>query len=201
MEIIAQSNIKRATEILKNKGIIAFPTETVFGFGVIFNDEKAYQRLIQVKRRPPEKPFTLMCADIEEIYQYAEVTEEAEKLLKAFMPGQFTIILKAKASLPKWCVSSDGNVGIRIPDYEMIRGMIREVGAPILVPSANRSGEPPICDSDLIIPEFSQEIDGLIEGKSTSKTPSSVVILNPKLMVIREGLITKEMIDKVLEEN
>lgn len=200
MKIFKQEEYKQASEILKNGGLIAFPTETVFGFGVIYNNEKAYNRLISVKRRPPEKPFTLMCGKVEDIEKFAVVDEKAKKLIDKFMPGQFTIIVKARNNMPKWAVARDGTLGIRVPDYPMVCDMINEVGSPLLVPSANRSGESPICKSDDVILTFNNEIDAVIIGESTSKTPSTVVFCGDEVKILREGIITLNDIKKTLEE-
>ena len=200
MKKLSKSQLNEAAEILSNGGLIAFPTETVFGFGVIFDNKESYDRLIQVKRRPPEKPFTLMLSSLDEIEKYAYVDERATKLIKKYMPGQFTIILKAKENLPSYCISKEGNVGIRISGDKMVRDLIREVGKPLLVPSANKSGEPPLTKSTDVIKIFEKEIDAVIEGESTSNIPSTIVLLNENVNVIREGVITKEEIFKTLGE-
>lgn len=198
MELLFWNGIEEGIKIISNGGIIAFPTETVFGFGVVFDDEKAYKRLIEVKRRPPEKPFTLMCSDIDDIYKYAEVNEVAKKLINAYMPGQFTIILKAKPGLSKNAVSKEGNVGIRISSDENVRNLIRKVGKPLLVPSANRSGEPPITNSAEVAKQFEKEIDALVIGKSYSNIPSTIVLVDDDIHVIREGIIKESDIRKLL---
>ena len=200
MKIFDKSEINGAAKILIEGGLIAFPTETVFGFGVIYNNKASYDRLISVKRRPPDKPFTLMLSDLEQIKEYAYADERAKKLIKAFMPGQFTIILKAKENLPLYAVSKEGNVGIRISSDDLVRNLIRKVGKPLLVPSANKSGEPPLTKSDDVISIFEKEIDGIIIGESTSNVPSTIVMVDKKVAIIREGLISKEEIYKVLGE-
>ena len=200
MKVLKQNELNVAAKILKDGGLIAFPTETVFGLGVIFDNKSSYDRLISVKRRPPEKPFTLMLSDIEQINEYAYVDERAEKLIKKFMPGQFTIILKAKENLPSYCVSKEGNVGIRISSDDLVRNLIRKVGKPLLVPSANKSGEPPLTKSDDVISIFDKEIDAIIIGESTSNVPSTIVLIDKDVQIIREGLIKKEEILKVLGE-
>lgn len=200
MEILKQNELEKAAKILRNGGVIAFPTETVFGFGVIFDDENAYRKLIQVKRRPPEKPFTVMLANPKDIEDIAYVDKRAKKLIKSFMPGQFTIILKAKESLPSYCVSADGNVGIRISSDEVVRDLIRETGKPLLVPSANKSGEAPLTNSDDVVSVFKDEIDGVIVGESISNIPSTIVIIDKEVKIIREGIIKKIDIERVLGE-
>lgn len=202
MKILRQTQLDEAAEILKKGGIIAFPTETVFGLGVVFDNKEAYDLLVNVKRRPPEKPFTLMLADPEETEKYAELTDVARALIKAFMPGQFTMITKAKEGLPSWCVSVEGNIGIRIADYPLIRDLIRKTGKPLLVPSANKSGEEPATSAKEVEMVFKNEIEAVIEGHSISNTPSTVVLVKDSYThVFREGVVTIDQIKKVIEEN
>ncbi len=200
MKIIEQKDYLLGSMILSSGGLLAFPTETVYGLGVIYNNKESYDRLIQVKRRPPEKPFTLMCGDIKDIYKYAEVSPLADKLIKKFMPGQFTIILKAKPGLPNWVVSKEGNVGIRVPDNKLVSSLIKGVGSPLLVPSANKSGEPPLTKDKDVINIFNNEIDGIIKGASTSNVPSTIVLVDSIVHIIRLGLISEEDIDKAIKE-
>lgn len=200
MKKFSPEQYKDAAKILKEGGLIAFPTETVFGLGVIFDNEASYKRLIDVKRRPPEKPFTLMLSDIEQIEKYAYVNDKARKLISSYMPGQFTIILKAKENLPSYCVSKEGNVGIRISSDELVRKLIREVGKPLLVPSANKSGEPPLTKDNDVIGIFDNEIDAIIMGESISNTPSTIVLVDEDVHILREGLIKKDDIFKKLGE-
>lgn len=199
MKKISQEKYKQGSKILQKGGLIAFPTETVFGFGVVYDDEKAYKKLIDVKKRPPAQPFTLMCADPMDIEKYAYIDERARKLIKSFFPGQFTIILKAKEHLPSWVVSKDGMVGIRVPDYKLVQELIRATGKPLLVPSANRHNEPPLTNSDDVYHAFKKEIDAVIEGESISNIPSTIVKIDKNVKIIREGFITKEDISKALE--
>lgn len=199
MKVLDNSQLNIAANILKDGGVIAFPTETVFGLGVIYDNKASYDRLISIKRRPPEKPFTLMCAHVDDIEKYAYVNDKAKKLIKAFMPGQFTIILKAKEGLPSWVVSKEGMVGIRVPDFKLINELISKVGKPLLVPSANKSGEPPLTQDSDVIKVFKNEIDAIIKGESTSNVPSSIVMVDDDIHIIRLGLISEEEIKGVLK--
>ena len=201
MKILKQSQIDEAAAILKNGGLIAFPTETVFGLGVIYDNKKAYDWMVVVKKRPPEKPFTLMLADPKDVEKYAELNDVSKALVKAFMPGQFTLITKAKEGLPSWCVSNDGNVGIRIANYDLIRELIRKTGKPLLVPSANKSGEPPANSVEEVKAVFEDEIEAVLEGSSTSKVPSTIVLVTDEYTdVVREGLITIDEIKAVIKK-
>ena len=200
MEMLEKSQYKKASKILQNGGLIAFPTETVYGLGVIFDNEQSYERLINVKRRPPEKPFTLMCGSLDDIKKYAYVNELAQKLIDAFMPGQFTIILKAKENLPRWVVSKEGNVGIRISDDKFVQNLIIETGKPLLVPSANRSGESPCHTSKEVKDSLGNDLDAIIIGESVSNIPSTIVFVDDSVHIIRLGEISESEIKNVIKE-
>ena len=200
MEMLEKSQYKKASKILQNGGLIAFPTETVYGLGVIFDNEQSYERLINVKRRPPEKPFTLMCGSLDDIKKYAYVNELAQKLIDAFMPGQFTIILKAKENLPRWVVSREGNVGIRISDDKFVQNLIIETGKPLLVPSANRSGENPCHTSNEVKDSLGNDLDAIIIGESVSNIPSTIVFVDNSVHIIRLGEISESEIKNVIKE-
>lgn len=198
--MLEKSQYKKASKILQNGGLIAFPTETVYGLGVIFDNEQSYERLINVKRRPPEKPFTLMCGSLDDIKKYAYVNELAQKLIDAFMPGQFTIILKAKENLPRWVVSKEGNVGIRISDDKFVQNLIIETGKPLLVPSANRSGENPCHTSNEVKDSLGNDLDAIIIGESVSNIPSTIVFVDDSVHIIRLGEISESEIKNVIKE-
>ena len=201
MKILKQNELSEAAKLLNEGKVISFPTETVYGLGVVYDNQKAYDALCTVKRRPPEKPFTLMLADVKEVGKYAHLNNVAEALVKAFMPGQFTIITKAKEGLPAWCVSDSGNVGIRIADYDLIRDLIRKTGKPLLVPSANKSGEKPATTAYEVVEIFGEELAAVVEGESVSNIPSTIVFVGDKYSdVFREGAVKIEDIKKVIEE-
>jgi len=201
MRILKSNQLDEAAELLKQGKVIAFPTETVYGLGVIFDDKEAYDRLVAVKRRPPEKPFTVMLADVKDIEKFAVLNPVSKALIKAFMPGQFTMITTAQPGLPEWCVSKKGHIGIRIADFDLIRDLIRKTGKPLLVPSANKSGKEPCCTSKEVIEEFGDELEAVIEGNSISNVPSSIVLVgSDHSQVLREGTISLDEIKKVIAE-
>ena len=200
MKLLKQNEYKTAAEILKNGGIVAFPTETVFGIGVISGNDEAYEKLIKIKRRPPEKPFTLMCGDVNDIKKYAIVDKIADKLIKKFMPGQFTIILPALETTEKNAVSA-GMVGIRVSSDNLVTNLIKAVGKPLFVPSANKAGEKPAYTSSEVLNIFNDELDAIIEGESVSNVPSTIVqVKDGNVLRRRLGAITEEDIAKAIKE-
>ena len=201
MKVLKSTELKEAAKLLNEGNVIAFPTETVYGLGVVYDNEEAYDKLVAVKRRPPQKPFTMMLADVKDIEKYAILNKQARALVKHFMPGQFTLITAAQPGLPPWVVSEYDRVGIRIADYDIIRNLIRETGKPLLVPSANRSGEAPGTTAQEVIDIFGDELAAVVEGETISKIPSTIVMVEEKFThVFREGALTVEEIKKVIEE-
>ena len=201
MKILKPNQLDEAAKLLNAGEVIAFPTETVFGLGVVYDNKEAYDKLVQVKRRPPYKPFTLMVADKKDVEKYAELNEVSRALVEHFMPGQFTMITTAKPGLPAWCLSEIGRVGIRIADYDMIRELIRKTGKPLLVPSANRAGEEPGLTAKEVVKTFGEEFPAVLEGKTVSHIPSTVVMVEEKYThVFREGAVKIEDIKKVISE-
>lgn len=201
MKILKSDELKIAADLLKKGELVAFPTETVFGIGVIFDSKESYDKLISVKRRPPEKPFSLMVGKVDDISKYAYVNSKTKKLIDRFMPGQLTIIVKAKEDLPSWVKSPDGNVGIRVPDFQIANELINNVGKPLLVPSANKAGETPCHSSEEVVSIFNNEISAVVEGKSTSNIASTIVqISDNEIKIIREGVIAKEEIYNCIGE-
>lgn len=196
---VIKSYSKNDLDTIRNGGLIAFPTETVYGFGVIYDNKEAYDRLIEIKRRPPEKPFTLMLGNTKDIEKYAYIDERARKIIDKFLPGELTIILNGKENLPAWVISKEGNVGIRVPNSEFIQNFINDLGKPMLVPSANRSGEPPLNKAQEVASIFQNELDILVEGEANSKVPSTIVLIDSDVKILREGRITKEKILSVLK--
>lgn len=189
-------------KVLDDSGIVAFPTETVMGLGVFYDDYKAYQFLNSVKRRPEEKPYTLMVSDVSEISKYAFVDERAKRIIDAFMPGEITILLKSKDNVPGYVTHNTGVIGIRVPNLPELLEFLSFIKKPLLVPSANRSGEAPLKSSDEVEKGFSKEEVGYVfKGKAIGGVPSTLVDLTGKeIKIYREGNIKLSDIIKVLKE-
>ena len=191
---------KKILETLKNHGIIAFPTETVMGLGVLYDDFSAYTNLNKLKRRPEDKPYTMMLGSTEDIEKYAFIDEKAKKIMQNFMPGPVTILVKVKNCVPEFVTHSTGVVGIRVPADNKICEIINEIKKPLLVPSANRSGEAPALTSEEVKTIFGEEVGYVVEGKAGGEKPSTIIDLTQEnYKIIREGPISESEIRKVLE--
>ena len=138
MQIYSKKDILEVAKILKSGGIIAFPTETVFGLGVLSNSKENFLKLVKVKNRNPDKPFTLMISKIEQVKDLVEIDVKTAKIIKKFMPGPLTLVLKKKnnSEIPSYFDLNSGYIGIRIPDDKFILSLIDLVDCPLLVPSA-----------------------------------------------------------------
>ncbi len=202
-ELLMQRNeFDAAKKVLDNSGIVAFPTETVMGLGVFYDDYEAYQFLNSVKRRPEEKPYTLMVSSVSEISNYAYVDDRAKKVIDAFMPGEITILLKSKDNVPVYVTHNTGIIGVRVPNLPELLEFLSYIKKPLLVPSANRSGDAPLKSSEEVEKVFSKEEVGYIfKGKAIGGVPSTLVDLAGKeVKIYREGNIKLADIIKVIEE-
>lgn len=184
-----------AKKALDNHGVIAFPTETVMGLAIYFDDKEAYEKLNFIKRRPEDKPYTMMVSDINRIDNYAYVSPKARKIINAFMPGSITLLLPAKEGLPTWVTHNSGVIGIRVPSNKIGLALLKAVDKPLLVPSANRSGDKPALDSKEVEEIFQNDVDFIVPGKANLDKPSTIVsLINDEVKVVREGPISIEQI-------
>ncbi len=192
MEFLTKNDIDKCVNIIKKGDLLAFPTETVYGLGAISTSEEAFNKLVETKKRPPNKPFTLMCSSLKQVKDIIEIEPYATKLIKKYMPGPITLILKTKKSVPHYLDLGTGFVGIRIPNDEFVLKMIEKIGAPLLVPSANVSNEPPAMSDEEVYKYFGNSVE-IVCGKCEKTIPSTVVkVEDGKLTILREGPISKE---------
>lgn len=190
-----------AKDHLYNHGVVAFPTETVMGLGVIYDDKEAYNRLNIIKRRPEDKPYSLMIPKVSEISKYAEVSMLAQKIINSFLPGPLTILLPAKESLPFWVTHGKGVVGVRVSSHVLTKELLEVVGKPLLVPSANKSGEKPCMTSNEVKIVFKDELNYIIEGEAEGGVPSTIIsLINDDIKIIREGEISLQMIMEAIKK-
>lgn len=196
---ILKAEIIEAKRALYNHGVIAFPTETVMGLGVLYNDQAAYDKLNKIKRRPEDKPYTLMVKSTKDIGKYAEIDEATQRVIDAFMPGSLTILVRVKeGAVPAYVTHGTNVIGIRVPSNASALELLKEVEIPLLAPSANRSGEKPTLTSDETKAVFGSEIDFIVTGNAQKERPSTIVNLaNNEVVVVREGPISNEEILRV----
>lgn len=203
MKVISVSEpgrgIEEALNALKTGGLVIYPTDTLYGLGCNALDASAIERVFAVKKRPATNPLPIAVDSIEMMRRYAELTDTAEKLAAAFLPGPLTLVLKRKG-LPDALTGGLPEVGIRIPGGDTALKLIELLGAPITATSANISGsDPPVTAEDAASQVGDAEIvlDG---GRLEKGVPSTVIDLTGKPKILREGPIKREDLEKVIGE-
>ena len=193
-----KDEIDKLAEILMNDGVIAIPTDTVYGLCVQMNSEKAREKLMQIKNRPSSKSLPVMCADINQIRSIARIEEREEKIIRAFMPGPITLILLKEKNIPKYVNEGSIEIGVRMATSKTLEELIRKIGGPICVSSANKSGEPTCTTIDEISRTF-PDLDGILEGEVVYGKSSTIVncTSKEKLTIQRKGPISLEQIEDV----
>lgn len=194
-----KSEIKKLAKILKNDGVISVPTDTVFGICARINSKIAHDKLITVKNRPIKKSFPVMCANEEQIKSIAIVNDVAEKLIKSFMPGPITLVLKKNKNLPEYITNGKDTIGVRMATSEAIEKLILELNSPIFMTSANQSGKP-TCSSLDEIEKACPNLDGMMEGNVIFSKGSTIIDCSTnEIKILREGPITIEKINEILK--
>ena len=197
-----ENKIKEIAKEIKDGKVVVFPTETVYGIGTNGLDENAIEKLYKIKQRPKEKPITLLVSDIKMINNVAkEISKNEIKLIKKFMPGPLTIILRKKEFLSDILTAGLKFVGIRIPDNEIARKLIEYSGLPIATTSANLSGKVAKIDLEDIRIEFKDKIDYYIDGGTSKigKGSTVVKVVENNIKILREGSITKKQLEDTLK--
>lgn len=181
--------ILRVKEVLERGGIISYPTDTTYGIGCSIFNKRGIERIYQLKRREKKKPFSFICADLSEVARYAKVSNFAFKTMKRLLPGPYTFVMDAASTVPDLLITRQKTVGIRIPDNRICLEIVRSLEHPIVTTSANRSGEEPIGDPQLIIDEMGNDLDLIIDGGILPADVSSVVsLIGDRPEVLRAGV-------------
>lgn len=195
------SQIDIVTQAIIDGKVIAFPTDTVYGLGVRYDNEDALNRLKQAKIRPESKPIPMMVSDLSQIEEVAYVNDTAKRLIQKFMPGAFTIVLKKKEEIADYVTNGLPTIAIRMPDDKFVLEIMNQLGKAMLVSSANISAEHSCRNGEEVLEQLDGRIDGIVMGESKSEIASTIVdATSEEIKILREGPITKEMINKILEE-
>lgn len=200
-----EHDIKLSAEILRTGGLVAIPTETVYGLAANALDGKAVEKIFKAKNRPMDNPLIVHIADIADIERFSLVsqfTENAKKLALAFWPGPLTIILKKGSSIPDEVSGGLDTVAIRFPSHKTAQAIIKEANIPLAAPSANLSGSPSPTSAQHVFDDLNGRIDAIVDGGECLVGVESTVITlaGDKPRLLRPGGITHEMLCKVLGE-
>lgn len=193
---------QRAVDMLKNGGVVAFPTETVYGLGALATDEAAVQRIFEAKGRPSDNPLIVHIGNQEDVEKYAEdIPENASKLMDAFWPGPLTLVFhKRPGVIAENVTPGFGTVGLRMPDHPVALTLLRTLDGPLAAPSANRSGKPSPTEAAHVMTDLNGRIPLIVDGGKTGVGVESTVLdmtANPP-EILRPGGVTREMIEEVI---
>lgn len=193
--------LKEPANIIREGGIVIFPTETVYGIGTNGFNEESIRKIYEIKKRDFSKPISLLVSSMEMVKMVAEDISDLEyALMEKFWPGPFTIILKKKKTVPDILTANGDTVGVRMPSGEIAKKIIEYAGVPIATPSANISGKPSGTNIGNIIKDFDGKVDCIIDsGESKLGVASTIVkVINNVPYILREGSITKKQIEEVV---
>jgi tRNA threonylcarbamoyl adenosine modification protein (Sua5/YciO/YrdC/YwlC family) len=189
--------VARAVEALNDGEVIAYPTDTVYGLGCDINNKKAIDKLYQIKGMDRSHPLAFICPDLSEIAKYAIVDNQIYRVLRRFLPGPYCFILEATREVPRIVQTKRKTIGIRVPNHEVIRAVVRELGRPVISTTANRAGEDPHVDPNEIDDDF-KGLGLVLDGGAGGLVPTTVVDLSVQPPeVVRQGA---GEIDDLVEE-
>lgn len=195
--------LQKASEILESGGLVAFPTETVYGLGADALNPDAVKKIFKVKGRPPDNPIIVHIGKKEQVYSLTEdIPLIAEKLIEKFWPGPLTLIFYKSNLINDVVTAGSSKVGIRIPKNNIALKLLEIFGKPIAAPSANASGRPSPTKAEHVIEDIGDKIDMIIDGGDVSWGVESTVLdvtLDPPV-IYRPGACTKEEIEEVINK-
>ncbi len=195
--------IEKAGEILKNGGLVAFPTETVYGLGADALNEKAAEKIYAAKGRPSDNPLIIHITNMDDLEEVTDVIPEvAFKVAEKYWPGPLTMIFEKSDVVPYGTTGGLDTVAIRMPDHEIARAVIDAGGGFIAAPSANTSGRPSPTTAQHVKEDLSGKIDMIVDGGAVEIGVESTILdvtVNPP-MILRPGAITKEMLTELISE-
>jgi tRNA threonylcarbamoyl adenosine modification protein (Sua5/YciO/YrdC/YwlC family) len=181
--------VKIVIETLEQGGVIAYPTDTVYGLGCDIFNKKAVEKIYQIKKRTKKTPLSIMCSDFKQASLYAKIPDYVFKLMKKNLPGPFTMILTAKNKTPRNFLSKNKTVGIRIPDNNFCLKTTELFNRPIITTSLNLSGEKILVSPTELSKELTNKIDLIIDGGPLTGDSSTIIdFTQDQPVILRQGL-------------
>lgn len=197
----SEEDIKEAADILSRGGLVAFPTETVYGLGANALNSEAVSKVYEAKGRPSDNPMIVHIAkDVHMQKLTDKITDDMQRLMDKFWPGPLTMVVPAKPEVPRVTTGGLDTVAVRMPDNNVALDLIFELGDPLAAPSANLSGRPSPTTSTHVYDDLHGRIDAIIQGEPCKVgIESTVVDMTGEIpMILRPGIITREQISEVL---
>ncbi len=189
-----------AVRVLRDGGLVCYPTDTVYGIGAAAGDDAAVRRLYAVKGRSPDKPLPLLLGDVSDAARVAEVTPLAKALAGRFWPGALTIVMRKADSYRSLALAGGDTVALRVPDHELVRRIVRALGEPVTGTSANRSGtRAPVSAAEVAF-QMGEMVELIIDGgQSRTRLESTVIdITHDKPEIVREGAVSRGEVEEAL---
>ena len=188
-----EREIRKIVNLLRDGGVIIYPTDTIYAIGCDINNVKAVQRVAAIRGVKPEKAnFSMICKDLSNIATYAKVSNEVFRLMKQTLPGPFTFVLPATSKLPNVLMNRRKTIGIRIPDNFIVQAIVAELGSPLLTTSVKVNPEEEseyLTDPELIHEKYENRVDLVIDGGYGQHTPSTVIdCTGAEIEITRQGL-------------
>jgi tRNA threonylcarbamoyl adenosine modification protein (Sua5/YciO/YrdC/YwlC family) len=179
--------ITRAVQVLEGGGVIAYPTDTVYGLGCDLMNKQAIERLYKIKGMQRDKSLAFICPDLGDIAKFAIIENAAYRVLRRFLPGPYCFILEATREVPKMVLTRQKTVGIRVPDHPVTIAIVRELGRPLISTTAAPPGEDPMIDPAEIDKRF-RGLDLVLDGGAGGLVPTTIVDLSRGAIdIVREG--------------
>ena len=200
MKTILTNSTAEAAEIIRDGGIVAFPTETVYGLGAKVFDEVAIAKIFEAKQRPADNPLIAHVSTLGQINELAsELTANAEKLIKQFFPGPLTVVVRKNEGVPLLATAGLDSIGVRMPRNDLARGFLAACGVPVVAPSANLSGRPSPTTWQAVYEDLNGRIDCILQGEATEiGLESTVVDCRTEVPnVLRLGAVSLEAIRSI----
>ncbi len=182
--------LERAAEIIRNGGLLVYPTDSCYALGCQIGDKAAVERITRIRQTGKDHHYTLVCRDLSEIATYAKVDNAAYRLLRSLTPGPYTFILRATGEVPRRLQNPKRrSIGIRVPDHAIAQGVLEALGQPIMSSTLLLPGDSmPMTDAEEIRARLENQVDGIIDGGSCGLEPTTVLDLSEgEVVVRREG--------------
>lgn len=183
-----ERQIRRVVDIIRDGGIVAYPTDTFYGIGCDIMNKKAIEKIYLLKQRNKSKPFSFICPDLKDISTYAKVSNMAYRNMKRLLPGPYTFVLAGTKMVPKIMLTKRRTAGIRVPDNQIALHLAAGLGHPIISTSATHPDGTVFENPSLLHDHFIKTIDAVIDGGPVPGIPSSVISLIDDIPeIIRHG--------------
>ncbi len=180
--------VRKAVDVLRDGGVIIYPTDTVYGLGCALFNKKGIEKIYEIKKRSKKQPLSFVCADLKDISRYAVVSDYAYKTMKRLLPGPYTFVLEASRLVPKIILPKRQTTGIRVPANEICLSLVRELGQPIISTSVKTQDGNLLNNPEEIREKFSHCVDLIIDGGVIVSEPSSVIsLVDDRVEIIRAG--------------